>query len=96
MNSLKTEYRSFDRIVDRKLNKMDTNGVGEYQIGVYECLVEFLSYYKFDSKQYKIKNKSKSKSKSYLEKISDEIIYGGDFDVEKISKGYNFDDFSKN
>jgi len=95
MNCLKNEYRSFDRIVDRKLNNMDANGVGEFEIGIYECLIEFLSYYKFDSKQYKLK-KSKSKPKTYLEKISDEIIYGGDFDVEKISKGYNFDDFSKN
>ena len=37
---------NIETTVDQKLNKMDIEGVEEYRIGVYECLVEFLTYYK--------------------------------------------------
>jgi hypothetical protein len=82
MTEIKLEYRTFDKIVDRKLDKMDVDGVGEFEIGIYECLVEFLSIYKFDSKLY---IKSKEKLETHLDSLKNEIKTGGDFNIGKCS-----------
>ena len=46
INIIDKDCMNFETTVDQKLNKMDIEGVEEYRIGVYECLVEFLTYYK--------------------------------------------------
>jgi hypothetical protein len=93
MTELKLEYRAFQKIVDRKLDKMDADGVGEFEIGIYECLVEFLSYYKFDSKHY---IKSKEKPKTYLDSLKNEIETGGYFNLGIYSNVVDFIEPSKN
>lgn len=93
MTEIKLEYRAFQKIVDRKLDKMDADGVGEFEIGIYECLVEFLSIYKFDSKLY---IKSKEKPETYLDSLKNEIKTGGDFNIGKCSKNIDFIEPSKN